>query len=720
MKFNNKNISTLLTIISLLFLCEKTISQENSIRNLTEKANSGDEVAMYQVGFKYESGDNLKRDYSKALYWYKKAAEKNNDKAMSRIGKLYKYGHGVDKDYQKAMQWYLKAADLKNVDAWFSIGTLYTEGLGVDKNYQEAINWFKKAAEKNDNEAMYYIGMLNKSGGNGISKNINESIDWFLKSANNGFSRSMFELGETYYSLNNEEEAYLWYQKAASKNNQAALEKLALFDKINLLSLEENNYTKEQQKYLLKKHKRYIAFAILTEKLLKEDNSIPNFEDINLDEEDRTFLKEFLTYIKNAIITRDKAWEENKTEYLKNYKTKEEFINDSNRIIKNTIFYSYVFDLNISEGAYKEFCFKDKYKNSEICLEYKAPKNNKKTYSLKDQFNNFVDEAWKTIIRDPNDYRGASLEAKSKLATAEIEWKVEYRQSYSADKTLALKDDLREEYLSKVGKIGGPYNVLFSRLFLTTKFNLDDFFIDSKNIEGIGLFSVEKETNNLIYWDIKEAPVFYLENTLPYFGILKTGFFLTPNLYTKIKESSSFGIYIKLKSISTPYLITKSTDNLKNSFNQFEKHKENIATNFKNNQQEFLRKEIAKIDNFFITNPLPSQEKCLKPTMSLVSEDVDKFNASSKEWANCMNNNAKKLHNYYYSNLIVNVVQGKEFDRLKNPFNYGTKENIQLSERYNNLKQQVKKLIQDIKTEIRKRDIEISERNTKIINKRNN
>ena len=69
-------------------------------------ANLGDLDAMCAFGNYYEK----KEDYTKAVEWYRKAAEQGHAQSHEKLGYCYKQGKGVKKDYDKAREWFEKGA----------------------------------------------------------------------------------------------------------------------------------------------------------------------------------------------------------------------------------------------------------------------------------------------------------------------------------------------------------------------------------------------------------------------------------------------------------------------------------------------------------------------------------------------------------------------------------------------------------------------------------
>jgi TPR repeat protein len=65
---------------------------------IQRKANQGDASAEYQLGVMYEEGQDLPKDTTEALKWYRKAAEQGNATAQTNLGAAYANGQGVPQD----------------------------------------------------------------------------------------------------------------------------------------------------------------------------------------------------------------------------------------------------------------------------------------------------------------------------------------------------------------------------------------------------------------------------------------------------------------------------------------------------------------------------------------------------------------------------------------------------------------------------------------------
>ena len=65
----------------------------------------------------YYGRNGFKRNYFKAVYWFRKAAEQGNAEAQLNIGMAYWIGKGVKQNYSKAVYWLKKAAAHGNREA---------------------------------------------------------------------------------------------------------------------------------------------------------------------------------------------------------------------------------------------------------------------------------------------------------------------------------------------------------------------------------------------------------------------------------------------------------------------------------------------------------------------------------------------------------------------------------------------------------------------------
>lgn len=125
--------------------------RKQDIDTLKKQASSGDAMALYVLGEKYEKGEGTPYDIEKAAYLYKLSAKRNNSFAQNSLGYLYEQGLGVKEDQKQALIWYQKAAENMNPEGQYSIGNLHNKLAKKDRDesqYIQAYAWFA-VAEKN-------------------------------------------------------------------------------------------------------------------------------------------------------------------------------------------------------------------------------------------------------------------------------------------------------------------------------------------------------------------------------------------------------------------------------------------------------------------------------------------------------------------------------------------------------------------------------------------
>jgi uncharacterized protein len=113
---------------------------------LRAKAEHGDKWAQWDLGWKYEVGRGVPRDYAEALRWYRQSAGQGLAEAQRSLGWMYHQGKGVPRDYAEAVKWLGKAAEQGNAIAQLALGTMYELGHGVPRADVAAYMWLSLAA----------------------------------------------------------------------------------------------------------------------------------------------------------------------------------------------------------------------------------------------------------------------------------------------------------------------------------------------------------------------------------------------------------------------------------------------------------------------------------------------------------------------------------------------------------------------------------------------
>lgn len=160
-------------------------------------------------------------NYQEAFKWFGIAADKGNPEAMYDLGYMYENGEGMDQDYPKAMFWYRKAIAKGHIGSMVALGIIYQNS----DLYLEAENSYRLAAGKGSAEGMELLGNLYF-----LQEKYKQALEWYKQAASFGKKDSMYQIAEIYEQgfgvAADENEAKVWYRKAAAKGHELAKEKL--------------------------------------------------------------------------------------------------------------------------------------------------------------------------------------------------------------------------------------------------------------------------------------------------------------------------------------------------------------------------------------------------------------------------------------------------------------------------------------------------------------
>jgi TPR repeat protein len=98
------------------------------------------------IGDAYYYGHWVRRDYSEAARWYRRAAAGGNALAQSTLGDMYYYGRDVPQDFVSAADWWQRAADRGVAIAQLNLSVMYANGDGVDQDHVKSHMYANLAA----------------------------------------------------------------------------------------------------------------------------------------------------------------------------------------------------------------------------------------------------------------------------------------------------------------------------------------------------------------------------------------------------------------------------------------------------------------------------------------------------------------------------------------------------------------------------------------------
>jgi len=194
---------------------------------------------QYRIGKMYAAGLGTDQDYGQAAKWFSSAAEKNHKYAQYSLGGLYYRGQGVAQDYIKAFDLYEKSAVQENAYASYELAKMLRDGIGCDRDLEQAGQHFTTAfegfqsmeAERSDDRLQYRLGQMLRDGvGTGVD--MEQARLYFEASAKLGNPHAQFALAKMIIETGDTEkiaEAVSWLEKSADGGNQFAQYSLGKF-----------------------------------------------------------------------------------------------------------------------------------------------------------------------------------------------------------------------------------------------------------------------------------------------------------------------------------------------------------------------------------------------------------------------------------------------------------------------------------------------------------
>ena len=253
--------------------------------SLFKKAEQGDARAQYRLGRRYYEGNGVTKDYTKAVYWYRKAAEQGNTKAQESLGLCYASGDGVSENRTKAVYWYRKAAEQGHVVSQYRLGECYHYGDGVPKDYKKAMYWHRKAAEQGLADSQCTLGYRYYEG-DGVPKDYKQAVYWYRKAAEQGFAVAQFRLGNCYHYgegvPKDLKQAIYWYRKAAEKGDLSAQYKLNEINK-NEMSQKKNDVKKQEKTQASSSKSKSSSPSTIIIGPNESSSELPNVIDISIE-----------------------------------------------------------------------------------------------------------------------------------------------------------------------------------------------------------------------------------------------------------------------------------------------------------------------------------------------------------------------------------------------------------------------------------------------------
>lgn len=158
----------------------------DEVRAVEDMAYQGSGEAQHDLGALYVAGQGgVTVDYTRAAFWFGKAAANNIANAQYNLGVLYHQGLGTDADVNRAIELYQDAAKHGHPEAQYNLGIAHVEGIGVDYDPNLAASYFESASTGGIPEAAYNLGLIYENGLLGTPDR-ETALEWYMKAAQAG------------------------------------------------------------------------------------------------------------------------------------------------------------------------------------------------------------------------------------------------------------------------------------------------------------------------------------------------------------------------------------------------------------------------------------------------------------------------------------------------------------------------------------------------------
>lgn len=196
-------------------------AQSKAVDYLLRAIRLGSNYARVELGFCYEMGFGVEKDYQKAFDLYQEAADNDYPYANIKLATYYEEGVLGESNFEEALQHLNIAADAGLPEAIYNKGRFYKYSVGVPENPTEAMHLFEQASATGNLPALVEIALAYETEYAGTVFDAQKAIDYMTQAAEKGYAYAQYKLGlYYYYGLldTNMDKAFEWFMRAYEEN----------------------------------------------------------------------------------------------------------------------------------------------------------------------------------------------------------------------------------------------------------------------------------------------------------------------------------------------------------------------------------------------------------------------------------------------------------------------------------------------------------------------
>lgn len=206
---------------------------------IKQKAAEEDAFAQHELGLRYLIGKNLAPDTTRAVFWIKKAVDKNLPPAHFNYAIMLYNSVGLAWNPFEAYKHFKVAAEFGLAEAQFALAIFYLDNLVVNRNYKTAHKWLKLSANAGNTRAKEVIDEIVKVSGINFDDSLSTEIKFSAPSSGSLLSDN-FEF--EYLSENEEKLENVDYLSSLFKNKDTFIKEIGVIDSIKTDLKTDNDY----------------------------------------------------------------------------------------------------------------------------------------------------------------------------------------------------------------------------------------------------------------------------------------------------------------------------------------------------------------------------------------------------------------------------------------------------------------------------------------------
>ncbi len=146
-------------LVMIIYLAIIVNLNAMSFEEKVKACESGSAQGCTYLGNSYAKGEEVKKDYTQAIKFYKKGCDANYGQGCSNLGMMYERGHGTEQDLNKALELYSKGCENGHIQGCSNLGNLYYHGKGTEQDLGKAKKLYSKGCDVGDIAGCVGVGI---------------------------------------------------------------------------------------------------------------------------------------------------------------------------------------------------------------------------------------------------------------------------------------------------------------------------------------------------------------------------------------------------------------------------------------------------------------------------------------------------------------------------------------------------------------------------------